>query len=69
MTKFSNPARRIRAALSGFADRVRDNADRVRTRRAIAHLNDATLRDIGISRSEALSIAFGGDVDRRRSHH
>jgi len=68
MTQFSNPAGRIRAALSGFADRVRDNAARARTRRAIVNLDDRALRDIGISRSEALSIAFGGGVERRRSH-
>lgn len=67
MTNLPTPANRFRAALSGFADRMRESAARARTRRALANLNDATLRDIGISRSEALSIAFGGDLERRRS--
>lgn len=68
MTNMPTPTNRFRAVLSGFADRIRENAARARTRRALTDLNDATLRDIGISRSEALSIAFGGDLDRRRSH-
>ncbi|MEM7059981.1 MAG: DUF1127 domain-containing protein [Pseudomonadota bacterium] len=68
MTSFSKPASRVFAAFSGIAGRIRENAARARTRRAIADLDDATLRDIGISRSEAVSIAFGGNIDRKRSH-
>ena len=57
----------VTATIGGFVDRMRQRQARARTRRAIAGLDDATLRDIGLSRAEAFSIAYCGQ-DRRRPH-
>ena len=68
MSIFSDTSQRVASAISGITESIRDRHARAGTRFAIMRMDQATLRDMGISRSEALSIAYGEDKDRRRSH-
>jgi uncharacterized protein YjiS (DUF1127 family) len=50
-------ADQIERALRSFAERLRQRREWIRTRDEIATLDAATLRDIGLHRSEADSVA------------
>jgi uncharacterized protein YjiS (DUF1127 family) len=57
----------FRARLAGWWGRVRQERRRRATVRALEGLSDATLKDIGIDRSEIHSVAANPADERRRT--
>lgn len=54
--------------LSAALQRHRESRARRTTLRHLEALDASTLRDVGMSRAELISICFADSVDRRRGH-
>lgn len=54
--------------LSAALHRHRENRARKITLRHLEALDAGTLRDVGMSRAELISICFGDNSERRRRH-
>jgi uncharacterized protein YjiS (DUF1127 family) len=55
-------------SLAGVAARIKDHRKRAGALRSLRGMDDATLRDIGMSRGELTSICFGDAAGRRNGH-
>lgn len=55
-------------SISGVVARYRERQARRSTLAALSSLDTATLRDMGMSRSELASVSFSHNPDRRRRH-
>ncbi|MBY8977076.1 DUF1127 domain-containing protein [Rhodobacteraceae bacterium NNCM2] len=68
MTFWGSSLTRIIAGISGRIGGWRENRARTATMRSLETLHPSVLRDMGITRSEAMSVSFGNQGGRRRSH-
>lgn len=55
-------------AMTDWIERIRQNRQRRASLRALEQVDAATLKDIGMSRAELMSVCFG-DSRGRRTHH
>ena len=58
----------VLAFIHRASGRMVEAAARRRTLRELRNLDCATLRDIGMSRSEIISVVYGDPEGRRRTH-
>lgn len=54
--------------MTGFFQRMRDARNRRQAAHALQSLDHNALRDMGIGRSEIISVVYGSPSDRRRSY-
>lgn len=62
---------RAGSVFQGIADRFhawQAEIDRKRDANSLAALDDRVLKDMGITRSEIISVVYGPDIERRRFH-
>jgi uncharacterized protein YjiS (DUF1127 family) len=64
----TRPSRRVAAHLQGAAGRLRAHWQRRLTRNILEGLDDATLQDLGIDRSEITSLIYDTSGDRIRRY-
>lgn len=68
----ANPFKALQASALAWIARqnaqIRNSRAKSETLRALRNVDAATLRDMGISRAELLSVCMGGDLGRRRTH-
>jgi uncharacterized protein YjiS (DUF1127 family) len=55
-------------AMTDWVEKIRQNRRRRASMRALEQVDAATLKDIGMSRAELMSVCFG-DANDRRMHH
>jgi len=59
----------VKRSLMALRDRYRANARRRQALRELRCLSHATLKDIALDRSEALSVVYGSVGERRRGYN